>query len=142
LAFGDRVQVESIHLPTALALGKDLAPRSGLGRRLAGLNLLGSGVHPLTAFRVPSRIAGGDPPAVNEVVQHTEIKVHSDLIENCLEPGIERLSVLVHHQSGPDGTEALGRIRQPTRDKVMRLRNHAGLLSLQYSLQRQADTGR
>src|SRR5260370_8122790 len=54
LVLGDRVQTESIHLPTALALGEDLAPRSCLRRRLAGKNLLGSGVHAPTAFGAPS----------------------------------------------------------------------------------------
>jgi hypothetical protein len=46
---------------------------------------------------------------VHEVVQHTEVKVHANLIEHCFESGIEGLAVLGDDQGGADGTQALGR---------------------------------
>lgn len=88
----DRVETESVHLPAALAVGEDLAPRPCLRGRLAAKNLLGSGVHGPAAFRVACRVAGRDPPAVHEVVQYAEIEVHPDFVEGRLEPGVERLT--------------------------------------------------
>lgn len=53
LIFDDRVQAEAIHLRAALAFSEDLAPQCALRRRLAGQNLVGSGVHAPTAIWIP-----------------------------------------------------------------------------------------
>ena len=107
---------------------------------LAGKNLLGSGMHAPATLRVPRRIASGYPPAMQEVIQHSEVEVHPHLVQDRLEPRVERLKVLWHHQGSPDGAQGLGRIRRPGRDQVARLRRHLGLLSLPLSLPSWCDT--
>jgi hypothetical protein len=66
---------------------------------------------------------------MHEVVQRGEIEVHPDLVQDCLEPGVERRTVLTDHQGGPDLAQALGRIVRLSRDEVVRLRGHPGLFS-------------
>src|SRR5450432_3440422 len=65
---------------------------------------------------------------MHKVVQHAEIEVHPDFVQNRLQPGVERLTILPHHQGGPDGTKTLRRFRHHPRNNVMRLRTHLSLL--------------
>jgi hypothetical protein len=64
-----------------------------------------------------------------EVVQNSEIETHPDFVQNRLQPGIERLTVLRHHQGRPDSTKTLDKIRRRSRDEVMRLRGHTDPLA-------------
>jgi len=53
LIFDDRVKAEPVHLPAALSFSEELAPRCALRHRLAGQDLVGSGVHTPTPIRIP-----------------------------------------------------------------------------------------
>ena len=119
LVLGDRIQTELVHLLVALALSEDLPPRSGRRRRLASQNLLGACVHAPTAFPVTCRITGRYPPAMEEVVERAEIEVYPDLVKHRLEPSVKRITVLAYHRGGPDGAQALGRTRRPSREGVV-----------------------
>src|ERR1700722_6916169 len=65
---------------------------------------------------------------MHEVAQHAEIEVHPDLVQDRLETSVKRLTVLAYHQGTPDGTQALGRIGGRSREDVVWLRGHVGLL--------------
>jgi hypothetical protein len=119
LLLGDRVKVQPVHLPTALTLSENLAPRSPPRLRVASFDLYGARMHPAAPIRVTHRVTGRDPPTVHEVVQDTQIEIHPDLIEHCFETGIEGFTILRHDQGGPDGAKTLGRLGRAARDVVV-----------------------
>src|SRR5262249_38166840 len=106
----------------------ELTPWPCLRNWFASLHLLGPGVHTPAPLGVPCRVAGGYPPAMHEVVQRAKVEVYPDFVQDGLEPGIERRTVLRYHESGPDRAQALGRVVGPLGNEVLRLRAHDGLL--------------